>query len=214
MVASLFMLGCISAQPATTAHDKKYIAVMETTLQQLDTASVPSTYIMLANTFERIGNTEKKYWQPWYYAALCHAFMAMNNPDKNMIDPFTAKADEYLVKASVLSHENSEISALKGMITNTKILVDPISRWQTYSAEATAFLNTAKSLDPSNPRPYLIEARTKLFTPVTMGGGLDAARPLIEIALRNFAVFIPGNSIAPKWGLAQTNAIYAKVNGQ
>jgi len=216
LVTSFFILGCSTAQPTTSANaeDKKFISVMETNLKMLDTAGTAVTYIMLANTFERIGNAEKKYWQPWYYAALCYGFIAMNTPDKTMIDPLTEKAGEYLAKATLLSNNNSEISALQGMITNTKILVDPITRWQTYSAEAAAFLKAAKDQNPLNPRPYLIEARTKLFTPAAMGGGAEAARPVIEKALSNYTAFKPENSIAPGWGLVQTQKLLARINGK
>jgi hypothetical protein len=94
---------------------------METNLKILDTANTSTTLIMLANTFERIGNAEAKYWQPWYYAALCYEFLALKSPDKSMIDPLTEKAESYLEKATLLSKDNSEISALLGMIINTKI---------------------------------------------------------------------------------------------
>ena len=210
------MLGCSTAQSTASApaEDKKFITTMETNLKMLDTASTAETYSMLANTFERIGNAEKKYWQPWYYAALCYGFMAMGTPDKTMIDPLAAKAEEYIAKATLLSSNNSEISALQGMISNTKILVDPISRWLTYSADAAAFLKTAKEQNPLNPRPYLIEARTKMFTPAAMGGGAEAARPLVEKALNNYAVFKPENSIAPGWGFMQTQKLQAKINGK
>lgn len=174
-ISILFTTFCLLshsiAQAPALPENKKFMAIMETNVQILDTAATAGTFSMLANIFERIGNAENKYWQPWYYAALCYEFMAMNAPDKTMIDPLTTKAEEYIAKALLLSTDNSEISALQGMITNTKILVDPVARWQVYSAEAAAFLKMAKEQNPLNPRPYLIEARTKMFTPVAIGGG-------------------------------------------
>jgi hypothetical protein len=215
LLASICVGGCGIAQPATTAMEgKKFILAMERNLQILDTASSGAMFVALANSFERIGNTEKKYWQPWYYAALCYGFMAVNTPEKTLIDPLTAKAEEYINKALLLTENNSELSALQGMITNTKILADPMNRWQTYSAEAAAFLETSKQQNPLNPRPYLIEARTKLFTPAAMGGGPDAAKPIIEKALNNFSQFIPENSLSPVWGLEQTKKLQARINGK
>lgn len=216
LVTSIFMVSCTTAQPTAflPAEEIKFMNAMQSNLKILDTASAPATYILLANNFERIGNAEKKYWQPWYYAALCYAFMAVNTPDKTTIDPLAAKAEAYIAKAILLSNNNSEISILQAMIANTKILVDPMARWQTYSAEAAAFLKMAKEQNLLNPRPYLIEARTKLFTPAAMGGGPDAARPIIEKALENFANFKPENNIAPGWGLASTQKLQAKINGK
>jgi len=216
IVTVFYLLNYSIAQPAASAPvaNSKFIAAMETNLKILDTASSPATLIMLANTFERIGNAESKYWQPWYYAALCYGFMASKTPDKSMIDPLTEKAEGYLEKATLLSKDNSEISALLGMIINLKILVDPPTRWQTYSQQSEALLQSAKQQNPLNPRPYLIEARTKMFTPPAMGGGPDAARPIVEKALSNFKEFQPENSIAPVWGLAQIKMLQAKINGQ
>jgi hypothetical protein len=215
MLAGICWLLNGAAQSSAVSYneDDKFIAAMKTNLKMLDTAGTASVLTMLANNFERIGNAEKKYWQPWYYAGLCYGFMAANVPDKTMIDPLTDKAVEYLDKAAQLSDKNSEISVLRAMLFNLKILVDPMTRWQTYSPESAALLQASKEQDPTNPRPYLIEARTKLFTPVAFGGGPDAARPIAEKALSNFAAFKPANSIAPYWGLAQAQALLAKING-
>ncbi|MGZ8557986.1 MAG: hypothetical protein ACXWWC_06635 [Chitinophagaceae bacterium] len=218
MILSLtvfFLQGISTAQNTVTSliEDKKFTKAMEANLKILDTASAASTYIMLANGFERIANTEKKYWQPYYYAALCYGFMASNVPDKNMIDALAIKAEGYLEKAKSLN-DNSEISALQAMIINIKILVDPISRWQTYSIQSAALLQTAKEQDPLNPRPWLIEARTKLFTPAAMGGGPEAAKPLIERALIKYDNFKPENSISPNWGLVPTQKLMDKINSK
>ena len=213
---TLFCLQVISKAQNTVAlltEDKKFITAMEANLKMLDTASAASTYIMLANGFERIANIEKKYWQPFYYAALCYGFMASNVPDKNMIDPLAIKAEGYLEKAKLLNN-NSEISALQAMIINIKILVDPISRWQTYSMQSAALLQAAKEQDPLNPRPWLIDARTKLFTPAAMGGGPEAAKLLIEKALIKYNEFKPENSIAPNWGRIPTQKLMDKINGR
>jgi len=65
LVSSLLMMGCISAQPsAAPVAEKTFISTMETNLKILDTVSTGATLTMLANSFERIGNAEKKYWEP------------------------------------------------------------------------------------------------------------------------------------------------------
>ena len=81
-VTVFYVLTNSSAQPVASASvgNNKFIAAMETNLKILDTASSPATLIMLANTFERIGNAESKYWQPWYYAALCYGYYGIEDP--------------------------------------------------------------------------------------------------------------------------------------
>jgi hypothetical protein len=215
LVVSFFVMNsCVAQTNTSSATDDKFMTVMKLNLVTLDTAGSASTLITLANNFERIGNAEKKYWQPWYYAALCYGFMAANVPDKKMIDGLADKALGYLDKAALLSEKNSEISALKAMLVNLKILVDPVTRWQSYGAEAAALLQVSKEQNPSNPRPYLIEARAKLYTPAAFGGGPEAAKPIIEKALTNFAAFTPENSIAPGWGWAQAKMLLSKINGK
>jgi hypothetical protein len=196
------MLSC-KATAQTSASDegnKKFIAVMETSLAQLDTASAPATFMTLANTFDRIANAEKVKWQPFYYAAYCYAVMAVSVPDKTKIDMLADQAELYLTQASTLKPGDSEISTLFAMIKSSRILVDPVSRWQTLGAEETQHLNNAKQQDANNPRPYLIEARIKYKTPEALGGGKEVAKQILAEGIEKFKVFKPVDSISPNWG--------------
>lgn len=217
VIAAIFIAAnCkLLAQTSTetvTDMNKKFVAAMESNLQLLDTASSPSTFIMLANSFERIGKAEQKQWQPFYYAAFCYAIMAGNVPDKSKIDFLTEKAESHLATADALEKNNSEISSLYGMILYTRVLVDPISRWQTMGKEAINHLAKAKQQNTANPRPYLIEARAKLHTPEALGGGPKAAKSTIDECLDKFKTFVPENSIAPNWGKAQAEKMVQAIN--
>jgi hypothetical protein len=132
--------------------------------------------------------------------------------DKTKIDPLASKADEYLQKGILLSSNNSEILTLQAMLLNTKILVDPVNRFQEYSVQSAEYIKKAKEQNPANPRPYLIEGRTKMFTPPAFGGGPEAAKPIIEKAILMYKEFTPENSIAPKWGYSQAEKMLARVN--
>jgi hypothetical protein len=208
----VFCTAGISQTNQTNDADAKFMAAMEANLKILDTATTAGTYIMLANSFERIGEADKKKWQPYYYAALCYAYMAINVQDKTKIDPLASKADEYLQKGILLSSNNSEILTLQAMLLNTKILVDPVNRFQEYSVQSAEYIKKAKEQNPANPRPYLIEGRTKMFTPPAFGGGPEAAKPIIEKAILMYKEFTPENSIAPKWGYSQAEKMLARVN--
>lgn len=213
MIAMLVISATGFAQLSTTNNaDAKFASAMEANLKILDTATTADTYIMLANSFERIGEADKKNWQPYYYAALCHAYMAVTVQDKTRIDPLASKADDYLQKAILLSSNNSEIFTLRAMLLNLQILVDPVNRFQEYSVQSAEYIKKAKELNATNPRPYLIEGRTKLFTPTAFGGGPEAAKPVLEKAIALYKAFIPENSIAPVWGLSQAEKLLAKLN--
>ncbi|WP_276503239.1 hypothetical protein [Terrimonas pollutisoli] len=200
------------AQTNSATGITKFAAVMKENLLRLDTAAHPATYAVLANNFERAAETAKTFWQPFYYASLCHAIMAMGVKEKDKIDPLAAKAEALLEKAIVLSPDNSEILALQAMIVNTRILADPMARWKDYSVQSTELLKRSREQDPANPRPYLIEARTKLFTPGALGGGADAARPAITEALTRFKQFKPADDMAPVWGQAQAEKLSQSLN--
>lgn len=197
-----------------TGMNKKFVTAMEANLKLLDTASSPATFIMLANNFERIGKAEKNQWQPFYYAAFCYAVMAGKVPDRSKIDMLAEKAASYLALADALEKNNSEISSLQAMILYTRVLVDPISRWQTIGKEAIDYLARAKQQDPANPRPYLIEARAKLHTPEGLGGGPKAAKIIIDECLAKFKTFVPGNSLAPVWGKTQAEKTALAISPQ
>jgi hypothetical protein len=205
MTLSLVAIVCATlcfAQPNPAPATKFEKAVLDN-LAILDTATSPGTFMVLANSFDRIAQAEKKEWIPFYYTAYTYVIMAMNTPDNAQKDMLADKAEEYLKKAGELSPNNSEISCLHAMIVSARILVDPMNRWQTLSSEAAAHLSTAKALDPTNPRPALLEANTKLRTPEALGGGKQAAKPIIEEAIKKFEAFKPANSLSPNWGKKQ-----------
>jgi hypothetical protein len=213
MAGSYTLLAQTSAE-APAGMNKKFVTAMETNLKILDTAGTPGTFIMLANNFERIGKAEQKQWQPFYYAAYCYAVMAAYTPDKAKIDLLAEKAESNLALANALEKNNSEISSLQGMILYTRVQVDPISRWQTMGTEAINHLAKAKQQNPSNPRPYLVDARAKMHIPEGLGGGPRAAKSIIEECLGKFKTFIPENSIAPNWGKIAAEKLLQAINPQ
>ncbi len=187
---------------SSSSLDPAFVSVMESNLKVLDTAQSLVTYQSLANSFERIGNASGKYWQPHYYASFCYAILAVKG-EQSAIDAMTDKAQDFLDKANALHPNNSEISTLQALIINTKILADPMSRWRDYGIQSAEWLKKAREQDPANPRPWYIDARAKMRMPAMIGGGTDAARPLMDEAISRFQTFKPENSIAPNWGAAQ-----------
>jgi hypothetical protein len=213
IIATIIMASAyrLTAQTSAVAVNTKFVSAMETNLKVLDTASAPETYMLLANNFERIGNAEQKQWQPYYFASFCYGVMASNVPDKSKVDPLLDKADRYLVLADAIEKNNSEISTLRGMLLYTRLSVDPMSRWRLLGTEASDQLTKAKDQDPSNPRPYFIEANAKLRMPEGLGGGPKAAKSSVEVCLEKFKTFVPANTIAPNWGKAPAEKLLKSI---
>ena len=216
IVSVIFFLSfCSLSFEQTTVNKKEFSSFESAMLQniaQMDTASSPSMLISIANNFERIGQVEKTKWQPWYYASYCYTAMAFMNPDKTKIDLLADKAESLLHQAEAIENNNSEITTLFAMINSCRIMVDPVSRFQTKGKEVQELINKAKMENEHNPRIYLLQARVQLRTPEAFGGGKDIARLSAEKAIEKFAVFKPENSISPNWGEAQAKSLLAKIN--
>jgi hypothetical protein len=211
-IAAILSATLCFAQPNPAPATSKFEQAILKNLAVLDTATSPGTFMMLANSFDRIAQAEKKEWVPFYYTAYVYTIMAMNVPDNAQKDVLADKAEGYLKKAGELSANNSEISCLHAMIVSARILVDPMNRWLALSPEASSYLATAKAQDPTNPRPLLLEANTKLRMPEALGGGKQAAKPLVEDAIKKFESFKPASSVAPNWGKKQALRLLQAVN--
>ena len=200
-IALLFILlvGNVNAQ------DAKYMAAMQTSLQQFGAAKTSADYLASSNKFEQIGNAVKTEWLPFYYAALSQLInnTLITKPEEK--DAVLINAQDLIEKAETLSPAESEIFALKGYIAFMQIYVDPMSRMQSGMGNAMAFLGKAKALNPANPRPYHFIAQNTFYTPEAFGGGKIAAKQKLEEAAAKFEAFKPTNPMMPNWG-ADRNA--------
>jgi len=190
------------------AQSEKYVKAMEKLVPAVDTTHSVEGLLDLSAAFERIANAEKTQWLPYYYAALCQVnlgnmYFAQGQTDK--IDPLMDKAEPLLNKAEELEKSNSEIFCLKKMYNSGRMMVDPVSRYMSYGIAASEALTKAKSLNPENPRVYLLEGQDKYYTPEQYGGSKSEAKKLFEEAKKKFENFKSADSISPTWGMGQLN---------
>lgn len=195
------------------AQNEKYVKAMEALVTVVDTSRNAETLKTLSNSFERIGDAEKTQWLPYYYAALAqvnagNAIMTKQDPMAGTLaatlDPLADKAEALLNKAEAIKKENSEIFVVKKMIASMRMMGDPMNRFMQYGPQATQALETAKKLDPSNPRIPYLEAIDKFYTPEQYGGSKTEAKKLFEEALKKYDAFKPETSIHPAWGRGNT----------
>ncbi len=186
-----------------SAQSDKYVKAMEGKIAALDTTRSVAGLQDLANAFERIATAEKEQWLPYYYAALAHINSGYNQMQSGILsglDATTDKAESLIAKAEALSSNNAEIFILKKMAFSLRFMVDPQSRYMQYAPQAQAALERAKSLDPENPRVYMLEGQDKFYTPEQYGGSKTEARKLFELAAQKYDNFKPASPIAPAWG--------------
>lgn len=200
-LAATFLMLTVFGQPSD-----KFTRAMEALVPAVDTTRSAEGLTELANSFERIANAEKTQWLPFYYAALCYinkANMLYAAQQMDQIDPLMDKAEPLLMKAEELEKNNTEIFCLKKMFNTGKMMADPMNRFMTFGTAAAAALETAKALNPDNPRVYLLEGIDKFYTPEQYGGSKTEAKSLFEEAIKKFESFKPASSIHPSWGLNQ-----------
>jgi hypothetical protein len=199
----------------------KFMTAMQSKVGMVDSLRDPNSLKDLAAAFERIGDAEKTQWLPYYYAALCEVNAAniemtsagnigtANNSDKT--DPAADKAEGWLSKAEALSKDNSEIFVVKKMIATLRLMGDPQNRYMTYGPEGVQALETAKKLNPENPRIYVLEALDKYYTPEQFGGSKDEAKKLFQEALKKYDTFKPETTIHPHWGQGLVNYMLSQL---
>jgi hypothetical protein len=193
---------------AAFAQSEKFKTAMKEKIAVLDTTQDVASLKDLSAAFERIADAEKTQWLPYYYSALSLAnagnfiYVAnQSNPaELKNLDALADKADQMIAKAEALSQNNSEIYAVKKMVTSMRMMVDPMNRFMQYGPKATEALETAKKINPENPRIYLLEAQDKFFTPEQYGGSKTEAKKLFEEALKKYDSYKPATDIDPNWG--------------
>jgi hypothetical protein len=198
-----FLLGaafCVNV----SAQDDKFMKAMEPKVIAVDTVRKAEDLIALSAAFERIADAEKTKWQAYYYAALTQInagyFLGTGNMKAEKIDPIADKAEALLSKAEALSSNNSEIYVVKKMIATLRMIADPMTRYMQYGPIAEQALQTAKKLNPENPRVYYLEGVDKFQTPEQYGGSKTEAKKLFEEAAKKYAAFKPATTIDPNWG--------------
>lgn len=185
-----------------SAQSERYAEFMKKNMAQLDSAKTTDDLQNAANNFDRIANAEKDQWQPYYYAAYAMVMKSFYTKDKNQVDGFCSKADEYLAIAESLSPENSEITTLKSMVLSARMTVDN-SRYMTLGPKSGQLLQQAVQQKPvDNPRALMQLAQSKYYTPPAFGGGKEIGIDVLKKSLAAYDTFKPASEFDPNWGKA------------
>ena len=177
---------------------------------ELDSTWLPARLQELSNTFERVGNTEKKEWLPFYYAAL--SLIRKGQVSKSKQDELGEKAEQLVAIAEQLSPKNDELFILRKMIANLRMSVDPMNRYMIYGPVAVEAMNKAKAINPKNPRIYLLEGEDLYYTPEQFGGNKNTARKVFNHAFTLISAIEPANKLVPQWGLKEVKSYLQMYN--
>ena len=186
----------------------KYESAMQNGFAKLKETKGADDLQALGAYYERIAEAEKTQWLPYYYAARHYTISAFMNPAADK-DKVASKVSELINKAEAIEPANAEIYCLKQQVAVMQLLVDPMSRWQTFGAQASEAIAKAKEIDPSNPRPYVLEGQYLMNVPEAFGGGKAVAKKLFERSLELFSGFKPLSALHPNWGKEQAEQLLA-----
>jgi hypothetical protein len=192
-------------------QEERYTAAMKSAIGMMEQASQPAEFVECANSFERIATAEKSRWLPYYYASYSLIVMSYDETEGERRDQVLDRAQELLDQAMELEPEESELHVLQAFLYPSRIMVDPMGRGMTYIEQMFTSLETARKLNPENPRIYFLEGVNKLNLPPSMGGGAGVAKPILEKALSKFETFTNEDLLWPAWGEDATRAELAKL---
>jgi hypothetical protein len=182
------------------SQGNRYEQAMIQAIGKMNNAGSNSEFIEAANIFERIGQTEKNEWLPFYHAAFCYISIGHLEQDLAKKDPWFDKAQQFLDLAFTIAPQESELFTLQAFVYPGRMVVDPMGRGMEYMGKMNAAIDKAIQIDPGNPRPYYLRAITLVNMPEAFGGGPATAKPIFELAKQKFDQFKPKSPIWPDWG--------------
>lgn len=184
---------------AQTAYEK----AMTADISKLATAKTSDDYVAVAHDFQRIADKEKTNWLPYYYAAysqIMNGRMEMRANNLSKLDAICDEAQKNIDKSMELSKDNAENYILVKMVHGLRMLVDPMSRYQTEGQLQAEALSKAASLDPENPRITILKAEDAYFTPPQFGGSKEEGLKLFQKAQTQYTNYPAKPALEPQWG--------------
>ncbi len=210
---ALLLIGALTLGALTTkAQDyKQPLTKAWNAFDALPMDATHDTKVQLANKIELIAKKWDKDWAPHFYVALTKTILSYDEKDATKHDAILDEAEKELQDAvKGLTKNNDETYVLAAMIANSRMAVDPMSRWPKYGKIFTDNLQSAKEINASNPRMYYLKAVSTYFTPAAYGGGKKNALPYFEKADGLFATEKSDNIDKPYWGKKANDYFFAE----
>jgi tetratricopeptide (TPR) repeat protein len=204
----LFLLILLSVPPKASAGDTTYYVVLRHSLELAEQEYGYSTYQNLANTCDRIMALRPEEWLPLYYSAYAYVHLGYMTENEEKKDALLDKAQASIDAAYLINPMDPEIQLVMALICYGRMEINPMFRATTYFPLANTALEKAKELNPKNPRIYYLEGKSTMHKPDFMGGGVEAALPILEKSLEYYAEFVLPFDLYPHWGEESTLVLY------
>jgi len=184
----------------TMAYASGYEENMRKAGDKFNEASTTEQIVNVINMYERLAEANKQEWLPLYYASYACLSAGYKEENSDKKDQLYQEGLTFIERAKTIRKNESELLAMEGYLKLMYIANKPMLRAPTQTGEALGILKQAKELDPSNPRPWLIQGQNTFHTPSFFGGGAEKARPMLEKAMALYKTFNPSGDLMPSWG--------------
>jgi hypothetical protein len=176
----------------------QFAQTLKKSIQQLESAKTTDELLSAEQNFTKMIGEGKKLHEAYYYSSLANLFLAFT--DTFHTDDYCRKADKYLHQLDSLSPNNSEVYVLLAMCAGAKISVNPGERQLKLGTLANKHSDRATTINPENPRAWLIKAKTVMQVPPKLGGGPKYALKYYQKAVDKYKTFKPLSDTEPNWG--------------
>jgi hypothetical protein len=171
---------------------------LKKSISQLESAKTVDELLASEQNFLKLISEKKKLHEAYYYGALNNLYLAFQ--DTLRIDDYCARADKFLHQLDSMAPNNSEAYVLMAMSAGAKIIVDKSGRQLKYGTLANKHSDRATSINPENPRAWLIKAKTVMNAPPKVGGGPKFALKYYQKAIDKYKTYKPLTDTEPDWG--------------
>ncbi len=210
LVFIIFTMGSAKADDFTDA-----ILKTKKKLGDIQNLSDRTQLLKIRGDFERILQLKKNEWMVNYYMAFMdlmiswsYSDMETGKSDNDNVKKYTESCLNLLNKSTDVKDDFAEAYILKMSAQGNRWSYEP-DQMNDIIAKSTEAKETAKKLEPDNPRFYLVDGYGVFYTPESFGGGVDKAQPIFEKSWELFQTYKPKDETYPDWGKDQAAGMIA-----
>jgi len=200
MKKTLFLVSLVLLSLPVLSQGRKYNKSMQSAIEKMNEAADPASELETAASFEEIALNYPDQWLPSYHASRILVFNSFEESDGSKSDALLDRAKKSLDKAMKMVPEESEAHVLEAFYYIGMISADPDTRGQIYYQDVLDAIQKSKQLNPENPRAYYVDGMMTFNMPEFMGGGPEAAKPILLEAAEKFKTFENEDPFWPTWG--------------
>lgn len=183
------------------AGGMKYQKTMGKTLAGFGEAKTVEDYRELGNKFLRIAEAEKNEWLPYYYHAQCYIIMSFEEKGSaEQKDEYLDEAQKSVDKLMEIAAGESETHVMQGLLYTARLMVNPMSRGQKYSALSAQSVGTALGIEPENPRARYMKLANDVGTAQFFGEDVSKYCDRAQKLYDEWDDYKPKSRIHPVWG--------------